>query len=605
MLLVLLALAGPAQTAPTEAQPKSQAPSALTKPSAPACAPPCLTAEQEAALVEVRKILKEARQVAEGITIPEKGMLRRESELKILRDEKAELIRKIEQTQFRAGDFSTAATTMQPWTLAFAQAKYGNVQEAVKAADQYKLADDTLLFLVNALIQDGAMQAAITVTQTEVARKDVPGWRQRKEATVFAFIAQRQYEAGDPAARATLQRALQTALAIKNLEDKYLALIHVARAQAVMGDRTASAETFRQAIQALLDIEGGKNAGGLWRIAKVQAEVGDVAASEQTFQQAIQLSLNRTSSLNVNLLGCIAWAQAVSGQRGAAMQTFQLVLRGAESLPPEKRVEVLIEIGKWQRKVGEGEAVAETIQRALESARAVADAKARTDALTSVAAFATRSRYFKKAMEIAEGFATPESQIGHRQLIARILIETKDPFGTPELFSKLAQEASEIAKSPLPQDKFLSSRMLEDLARVQAAAGQIPEVQSRLGAISDENILGGYAYPRVVQLLTRQGNLLGARQVATGLKEKWILWGGSDANNKDALRELARLGVRVGDIQGTLSWTRKQSGGYAQGYALLGVADELMERKGIEDPEKVVLKIRSRENCPSSLELMN
>ena len=177
-----------------------------------------------------------------------------------------------------------------------------------------------------------------------------------------------------------------------------------------------------------------------------------------------------------------------------------------------------------------------------------------------------------------------------------------DPFGTPELFTKLAQEASEIAKQLPPQDKFLSSRMLEDLARVQAAAGQIPAVQGTLGAISDQNLLGGYAYPRVVQLLTRQGNLMGARQVAAGLKEKWVLWGGSDANNTDALRELARLGVRSGDVQGTLAWARRQPGPYAQGYALLGVAEELMEQTKIEDTDRRLPNIRSRENCPSSSE---
>ena len=231
-LALVLGLVVPAQTAPTEAQPKSQVPPVLTKPSAPACAPPCLTAEQEAALVEVRKILQEARQVAQGITIPAKGLFSRESELKILRDEKAELIRKIEQAQFRAGDFTTAASTEQPWTLARAQVRYGKVRDAVLTASRTHLSDDTLLSLVDALIRAGAMQDAITVAETDVAKQGVLDWRQREQATVLSLIAQRQHEAGDPAASETLQRALQAAQHkdLKHSRDRFLALIHVARA---------------------------------------------------------------------------------------------------------------------------------------------------------------------------------------------------------------------------------------------------------------------------------------------------------------------------------------------------------------------------------------
>lgn len=595
---LVLALQGAAQTAPTEAQPQVQVPLTLTKPPAPACAPPCLTAEQEAALVEVRKILKEARQVAEGIETSG-GLFSTESERKSLRKNKAMLLENIERAQFRAGDFSTATTTEQPWSLALEQMRYGNVREAVKAASRHHLSDDTLFVLVDSLTRAGAIQEAITVAETNVAKQGVPDWRQREQATVLSLIARRQHEAGDPAARATLQRAVQTAQAMKYFPDKYPALIHVARAQAVMGDRTASAETFRQAIQTLLAIEGGKKAGGLWQVAKVQAEVGDLAASEQTFQQAIQLSLHHNSLANVSHFGCIAWAQAVSGQRAASAQTFQLMLNGAVSLPLEKRVAMLVQLGMWQRKALGGETVPETINRALESAKAIQNAKTREESLTSVAAFATRTRYFQKAMEIAEVFGQPESKIGQRQLLARILIETKDPSGTPAVFSKLAQEAIELSKRSVTQDKSLSLRMLEDLVLLQAAAGDLSASQRTVDTISDSYFLGSYVYPKMIQLLTKQGNLAGGRQVAESLKEEWM----TNRDIEQAMRDLAKAYASAADVSGALAWAKQQKVAFAQAYALLGVAEGLMERKGIEDSGKWAPepRTRARETCPVEL----
>jgi hypothetical protein len=152
---------------------------------------------------------------------------------------------------------------------------------------------------------------------------------------------------------------------------------------------------------------------------------------------------------------------------------------------------------------------------------------------------------------------------------------------------------------PAPKDASKAELMLKNIALVQAAAGDLPAALRTIEMISRESILAGYAYPELIQLLTRQGKLAEARQVTIGLKKEWPL------SSLDALRDLAKLGVRSGDVQDTLAWSRQRPSPYAQGYALMGVAEELMEQTKIEDTDRRLPKIRSRENCPSSLELMN
>jgi hypothetical protein len=575
---LVLVLQGAAQTAPTETQPQVQAPSALTKPAQPACPPPCLTTEQEAALVEVRKILQEARQVVEGIETSG-GLFTSEKKLGILREYKDGLIRKIEKAQFQAGDLGTAATTKQPWYLALAQVKYGRVQEAIQTAaqDHYgsKGALDTLLVLMDALIRVGAMQAAITVAETDVAKEGVYSWNHLAYATVLSFIARRQFEAGEPQAQVTLQRAVQEAQATGYPPDRLYALIHVARAQATMGDRTASAATFRQAIQAALAIKrDGTPEGALSAIALAQAQSGDQAGSGQTFQEAIGLISKKDPQAKAFGLVRVACGQVANGQRTAGLQTFQQALEIAESLPAKEKGRVLREIGEWQLKAGEREALAETLERAR---------KAGVD----VIGLAGQAGYLKLALGLAGTISDVGTQSGALGFVARRLVETKDPFGTPEVFQQLSQTATALLKEPVPKDKLTANFMLMNIALVQASANELPTALRTIEMISSESILLSYAYPSLIQLLTRQGKLADARQVAAGLKENWIFGGTSEANNRDALRELAKLGVRSGDVQGTLAWARKQLSPLAQGYALLGVAEALMEQNGIEDFDKL------------------
>lgn len=585
---LVLALQGAAQTAPTEAQPQSQVPSALTKLAKPACPPPCLSAEQEAALVEVRKILKEARQVAEGITIPTRGLSTRESELKVLRDEKTKLVGRIEQAQFQAGDFSAAATTTQPWFLALTQVKHGHIQEGIQAAARGHLHEDSLLALVKALAITGHIQAAIRVVQTDLPKETVEHWRYRNEAAALALIAREQKRIGDQVVSETMQRALKAALAVKWPLDRYLAFVHVARAQAAMGDQTGSADSFRQAIQTALAIRRDATpAAALAGIAVAQAESGDAAGSAQTFLESIRLTNGLAAKEKAFRLVRTACSQVMRGQRESGQQTFQQALQVAETLSPVEKGRVLREIGAWQLKAGEREALAETLERAQKAGVDVAD-------------LAARAGYMQMALSQVESSQDVRWKIGSMRFFATLLVTISEQadIQPAALVKRFAKEAPLLAKETTFRDSQDAKFAAKDIAVIQAAAGDLTAVLRTIETISDESYLAGHVYPEVTQILTKQGNLAGARQVASSLKEDWIFGGTSEANNRDALRELAKLGARSGDVQGTLAWARKQPGPYARGYALLGVAEELMEQQRIEDIGKLLSETPLRGMSP-------
>jgi tetratricopeptide (TPR) repeat protein len=573
---LVLALQGAAQTAPTETQLQVQAPAALTKPVTPACKPPCLTAEQEAALVEVRKILKEARQVAEGIELPSR-LTTRGMVLKDLQASKDRLINEIEEAQFRIGDFSTAAKTKRPWSLALAQAKYGQVKEAVQtAARAPDYITDTLLVLVDALIKAGDISAALTVAEAKLNKQSLEHWRYRDQASIFSLIARRQHEKGDPAARITLERALKAANALSDpkrfrpLPDHVIAWIHIAKTQAVMGDHSGSADSFRQAIQAARTIKrDGTPESALASIAVAQAESGDQEASAETFQESIRLTNELDAKDKVFRLVRTACSQVMRGHRASGIQTFQQAMQIAEGLPPIEKGRVLREIVDWQIKAGEREAVAETLERAR---------KAGVDVTT----LAAKAGYLRLALELAGTISDVWNQSGVLAFIALRLVETKDPFGTPEVFQQLSQTATALLKEPVPKDNSRANHMFMNIALVQASAGDLPTALRTIEMISGDSYLERIAYTELIKLLTTQGKLADAQQVADGRKDDWVLaytrvrW------------DIASLGVRAGNVQDTLAWARKQPEGFAQGYALLGVAEELMKQKGIENIGKLL-----------------
>ena len=564
---LVLALQGAAQTAPTEAQPKSQAPSALTKPSTPACPPPCLTPEQEAALVEVRKILQEARQVAEGIEMPS-GPLTKESTTQKYERVKEQLLDHIEETQLIAGDVNIKAASKGKGLfvvrLATAQARYGYTKEAVQTAKGTTWHGGGWE-LVDALLKAGDVAAAVTVAETNLTKEKeevTEALRYQDEAVVFALIARRQYEAADPVATQSLQRARKAAQAVKWSEYRYRAMTHVARTQALFGDRAGSTESFKQAIQsALVERQEVSRPHALRMVAKAQAESGDAAGSAQTFQEALRFG-NALSDPKVRtyVVSCIAWAQIGSGDRPSGLQTLQDIGRFVETLPTKEQQGALREITLWQLKVGDQDGARENMQRMQKLGVDVISLMVQAGDLRGAMAIAAKTT------------KTGEQKANDLRIFADQLIKMKDPFGTPEVFQDLARQASALLENSLPQNKTFADGMRRNVALVQVAAG---DVAGALRTLDDLYLVPSPKHSALIELLLDKGDVAGARQVAEHLKEEWLPW-------EDGWRKLGYGYGRLGRAAEGIALAKQQQSPYSRARMLLGIAEGLIEQQNIK-----------------------
>lgn len=565
----------PVQTAP----PLSAVP---TQPGKPVW----LTPEKESALVEVRKILRDAKQAAESDTVPNKLITSFNSERR-----KTLLLEEIERAQLRAGDFTAAADTKRLHLLALAQAQYGDINGAIQTATRNTAVENELLTLVDTFIKAGDIPAAVTVAQSNFAKNSVALWRQRDQAAVYALIARRQHEAGDPEASATLQKAVKAVPEPTHTPDRYLALLHVARTQAILGDRAGSEESFRNALDAgLAQREPIEKVEALRVIAKAQAESGNRAASDQTFQQAIQ-TIDVASPPRIYNLGCIAWNQITTGNKAAADQTFQGAIRNVESLEMRERGQALHQLGVWQIRAGDLEGARQTVQLLRRRAELLTDAKAKSTTIWLAAGLALRAGDPKLAIALAPQITDEWEQAAHLAYIAKTLISTHDPFGTPEVFQQLAESAGTLLKHSPPKDSSKRDTMRSFLALVQAAAGDVPAALQTADTISftpERN----RAYGKAVHLLAAKSDFANAKRVIQAMEEDWLA-----VENMGVVRTFTQAQAKIDQEAAALAWARQQNSPYIRAKGLLGVALGIMRRHGIQDADRLAPDIPMRDLC--------
>ena len=522
-----------------------------------------LTPEQEAALVEVRKILREARMIAEGITIPAPVLSDRHRR-KALERAKNMLLNRIEEAQLQAGDVTITSTLTAEsrigfkQRLALAQARYGFTNEAVQTLADETVTGESLLLLVEALVQSGNIPVAIKLADAQLPKDRVELGHQKTATTVFAYIAEEQHKAGDVKAREILTRAVKERPSSKfaHTTDYIHALIPLGRAQAALGDKQASAETFKQAIAALSIKRQDRNPSGAFMvIAKAQAETGDRTASEQTFQKAIELRAGPRD------LMCLAWAQAVTGQREAALQSFKLAIDDAEKLPMEEQRRALSDLVPWQLEIGDRDGALETVERAR-----------RIGALDLIG-LSGRIGNWKLALEFTHALSDDSRKAGALAYIARTLVKTKDPFGTPEVLRQLRDTASTLLEQDPPKDRSDADHMFKNIAVTQVAAGDLSGAQKTIKNIS--SILQNGAYSEVVYVLIDKGDLATSGRVLAGLKNEWRPF-------TDSVRKLGAAYARAGETKAGLVWAREQQNVYEKSEALFGVAQGLVNQHGIE-----------------------
>lgn len=532
--------------------------------SVPSVKPDWLTPEKEVALVEVRKILREAREVAEGIQ-PPSPLFSDRHRRKALERIKNNLLNRIEAAQLQAGDVTITPTSTREGqfgykqSLAQAQARYGFTKEAVQTSSTEAITGDSLLVLVEALVQSGDIPAAIRVADMQVPKDSVELYRQQTAAAVYSYIAEAQHKAGGLNARDTLARAIKEGPTAKfaHTTEYIHGLIPLARAQATLGDKASAAETLKKATDALSIKRKDRDPSGAFMvIAKAQGETGDRVSSAQTFQRAIEL---RTAPYH---LTCLGWAQAVTGQRDAALQSFKLAIDDAEKLPVEGQSRALSDLVLWQLEIGDREGALETVERA------------RRIAAPNVISIAGAAGNWKLAYDLARAASDDASKAAWLNYITRTLVKSGDSFGTPELFQKLADEASPILEHRPPASDSKAGVMYTNIAEIQTAAGDVTAATKTIKRIVSES-QQWVAYGNIVKILIGRRDLPIATQIASSLKDEW-------RPSTEIFGNIGTAYGKSGETAAGLAWMHEQRNPYEKAYGLLGVAQGLLKQHGID-----------------------
>jgi hypothetical protein len=549
-----------------------------------------ITPVQEVALVWVRKILKEAWEVANSI-VPQKRLFKSDApEFNTTRSEgyKARLLRDTELTRFWAGDFSTQATSREYWDLTIAQIRYGRLQEAVQTATNksnlsYYFSSAQTLVILKLLSDAGDLAGAMQVAEALAQRTHYGGpARKQHEAELMAYMARRQAEAGKPEARETLARAIEVIRSNKNApyrtapnsQDGGWAAIGCA--QAAMGDHTGGEESMRHAIKAAASLPREEYEGDKGRavnlIGRAAAESGLKSASEEAFQEALRLARNIVqSSARAQLMAKVAVSQLQSADRIGGQRTLDEALQFADSLPSyqeQRRARGVIV--DQQIEAGERKSADATVERLRRQSEAVTNGKEREADIIGFQSWDAKLMTPQMALDRAYALeGHDEEQATALAYAAYLVVSDKDLVSTPEILQRLSKTAATLLARPLPNDRKRADQYLGSLASVQAVAdGASPALQT-LGRISDSSSQEN-RYPGLLSLLIKKKDMAGAKQVAALLREDWL-----------PSFEMGKSAGASEDISGALTWARQRKNLYVKVDALLGVAAGIMEHEGV------------------------
>ena len=596
LLSVVSVLGVSAQGAGTETRPSGTPQSVSAADTTPVKKLAPLTPEQEVALVEVRKILREARQMAEGIVAPSKPLEPSATEHRRSHHErnKVGLLEEVYKAQFRAGDFSASAAAVSIDYLAFAQLHYGQVDDAVQSIGRTWLLEEGALSFVYALTQAGLIDAAIELAETYIKKE------RRREASLFALIAREEARLGDSRAPKTILRARVAAKLVAVPNDRALALVYVARAQRVMGDRVGSEETIREALDTALKAPRGRDTGVLSIIAMAQEENGDRAGSAKTFQQMVDDEKDMKPMEKSRWLGSQACDRVLRGYGASGAEIFQATMKVADGLPASEQVWVWSEISRWLVKAGDHDAAHALAQRMVDRAKTLSDEQTKAEALSEASGLATKIGDLDMALDIASLMKDGSEKALAMRWLAEQLAKTKNFPDSTAIIRRLSDAARALSQSKLPDERSSADGMLTNIATIQALAGDVPLAVQTLKRISNQDShQGSGAYPQIVILLARQGNYAGARQILEHVEKKWF----QEMPVAFALRRLGMAYAELGARQDGLQWAKQVDVDFAEASILLGVAEGMMNRQGIEKVVTERLEVKLQAWC--SLEYRN
>ena len=538
--------------------------------------PKNLTPEQEAALVEVRKILKEASEVAQSVVIknPES------KEGTFLQNSKNFVLGGIVSAQARAGDIEGATLTAEAnqwigsFPIAIAQAKAGAPHEALKTVDTSNFRPQALQVILEALHKSGDRRTAL-----EVIEKVYMPWDRAEALFLYArFLA----KAGDPAASEVAQRAYTFSNTLA--KGGPWVYVRLAEFQADAGDSTASHQSFQKARDAAFAVSDVQQQfKGLIMVAQAQMQNRDQLGSEKTMAEAIRLAKGLPAKQQEIELGEIVRKQLAVGNRTAASETVRLILQLPGGSSPYDQADGLMRQARWHLTLGDREAAKTALQTVLPRVRAIANESATPELERNyihygLARLAADIGLYNLAQEAVRAITNDQSKA---QLIRAIVTGIITAPESPEV-QQVMQTLAEDATSLTGILSFPRDLTLLDVAVIQAAVGDVKTAVRTADRVVEA--LRDNTYREMVHVLIVNKDWNAAQQVLSRIKAEWML----DQSSQHMFRALTRAEVQAGVGQRALEWAHKQPGSIARANALLGVVEGLMESVGIEQLLPVV-----------------
>lgn len=530
-----------------------------------------ITPEQEAALVEVRKILREASEMAQGVVIenPES------KEGKFLVNNNRFVLSGIVGAQARAGDIEGARLTTMAngegisLAIAIAQAKAGRPHEALKAVDPRNLRQQPLQVIAEALHKSGDGRTALEVIENVY----VP-WDRAEALFLYArFLA----KTGDPAANEIAHRAY----AFFNTLAKGQPWVYVrlAEFQVDAGDLTASLQSFQKARAAALAVpDVQQQLKSLNMVAKAQAQNMDQPGSEKTYAEAIRIAKGLPAKQQEIELGDIARTQLALGNRASAAETVRLILQVPSSSSPREQALRLTRQASWDLAFQEQEAARKALQAALPQVKVLAESPSTSESdrdyiYWDIARLAAKAGALETVNQALALIKKDERKISAMREVVEVLVHALPSGEVTRTIRLLADTAKDITSRLFTSPNDLT---LKNVAIIQAAVGDLKSATRTANRIEDVNHgMRERAYMEMAEVLINEADWKSAQQVVAGIKQHW-------SATFETYRKLARAQVKAGDGKNAADWTRQQEVPLARAYALLGVAESLMDVLSIE-----------------------
>ncbi len=355
-------------------------------------------------------------------------------------------------------------------------------------------------------------------------------------------------------ARKILSKAAQSGEAIEEPLSKALTLVEIGQAQGDSGDRSSALITLTKARQAASGIKDDlSKTGPVAVIAARQAHFGDKRSAETAMKEILLLTLAPNDDLRKQAVMGVAYIQAATGDLSDAFAR----LDGLRESSAE--IGALLWITVQQVKTGR-------VAEALQTATPIGDPALKAYALNFIAIAKAKkgdrqsaTAIFQQALALADGV----SDRATKSAILLLIAQAQGEAGDKKSALLTIQEA--IKTGVEPREDYQK----QNLAIAYASSGEIRnalEIASTIEKVYEKAAV----LLRVAVVQAREGNVKEALQTASKI---------ALADTPFSCRGIAEALAKTGDAKAAIEWASKLTSPSSKAYALLGIAEGILERK--------------------------